>query len=51
MYDTNNDGILRENDLRNVLKPVMVVNGMECLLLTMQHLFIDFHLPSKRCGT
>ena len=29
MYDTNNDGILRENDLRNVLKPVMVENGMD----------------------
>ena len=31
MYDTNNDGILRENDLRNVLKPVMVENGMDLM--------------------
>ena len=31
MNDTNNDGILRENDLRNVLKPVMVENGMDLL--------------------
>ena len=60
MYDTNNDGILRENDLRNVLKPVMVENGMDLMPIShfvppssfnMQHLFIDFHLPSKKCGT
>ena len=29
VYDTNNDGILREDDLREVLKAMIIENGME----------------------
>ena len=29
MYDTNNDGVLREDDLREVLKAMIIENGME----------------------
>ena len=29
VYDTNNDGVLREDDLRDVLKAMIIENGME----------------------
>ena len=29
VYDTNNDGVLREDDLREVLKAMIIENGME----------------------
>ena len=38
VYDTNNDGILREDDLREVLKAMIIENGMEFNDEEVQHL-------------
>ena len=58
MYDTNNDGILREDDLREVLKAMIIENGMEFNDEEVQHVtqrsifpLIFSHTSPQRCGT
>ena len=58
MYDTNNDGILREDDLREVLKAMIIENGMEFNDEEVQHVpqrgispLIFSHTSPQRCST
>ena len=58
VYDTNNDGVLREDDLREVLKAMIVENGMEFNDEEVQHVpqrsispQIYSYTSPQRCGT
>ena len=53
VYDTNNDGVLRKDDLCKVLKSLMIKNSMDfdvdfpfCSIVFFSF-FKDVHLPSK----
>ena len=52
VYDTNNDGVLREDDLREVLKAMIIENGMEfndeeVPQLPQRSIFPLLHISSK----
>ena len=52
VYDTNNDGVLREDDLREVLKAMIIENGMEfndeeVQQLPQRSIFLLLHISSK----